>query len=349
MDTSETKARAVPPVCMRCTLTTALPGVTIDASGVCSVCREYENNKTVYDGYFRDIDALQTVIEETQRTATSDYDCLLLYSGGKDSTYVLIRLIDMGCRVLTMTFDNGYISEQCFRNIKRICDSFGVVNEIVRLEKETMDAVFVESLLTESSVCLGCWRALNARSMDIAISRSIPMVVTGLSRGQIFDLWIHRLLRQGLRDEAEIDFYMLRLRSYYHYADTPLARMVEDTSMSDEEAFSRIRFINFFRYCDATEQEVLRFLEQRVPFWKHPNDVGSCSSNCIINDAGIWVHTHERGYHNYAVPVSWDVRFGHITLPDAREKMRVDSIDEDMVLDILDRIGYLSPFSEDEA
>ena len=40
-----------------------------------------------------------------------------------------------------------------------------------------------------------------------------------------------------------------------------------------------------------------------------PSDTGR-STNCLINNIGIFVHKAERGFHNYALPYSWDVRLG---------------------------------------
>jgi len=72
--------------------------------------------------------------------------------------------------------------------------------------------------------------------------------------------------------------------------------------------------------------------------WTRPEDTGR-STNCLINEVGIYVHKKERGYHNYASPYSWDVRLGHKTREAALEELD-DDIDENNVKQILDEIGY---------
>ena len=42
-----------------------------------------------------------------------------------------------------------------------------------------------------------------------------------------------------------------------------------------------------------------------------------CSTNCRANDAGIAQHLSKRGYHNYESPLSWEVRLGTLSRPDA--------------------------------
>ena len=82
---------------------------------------------------------------------------------------------------------------------------------------------------------------------------------------------------------------------------------------------------------------MLSYLEQKVT-WVRPKDTGR-STNCLINDVGIFIHQQERGFHNYALPYSWDVRMGHKDREAAMEELD-DQIDEDNVRTILEEIGY---------
>ena len=69
-----------------------------------------------------------------------------------------------------------------------------------------------------------------------------------------------------------------------------------------------------------------------------PSDTGR-STNCLINDVGIYVHQKERGYHNYALPYSWDVRMGHKTRRRGARRAR-DELDMPRLRRILSEIGY---------
>lgn len=82
---------------------------------------------------------------------------------------------------------------------------------------------------------------------------------------------------------------------------------------------------------------MLAFLDARAP-WIRPTDTGR-STNCLINAAGIRVHQKERGYHNYAVPYSWDVRVGHKRRDEALAELD-DPVDEAEVSRLLDAVGY---------
>ena len=47
----------------------------------------------------------------------------------------------------------------------------------------------------------------------------------------------------------------------------------------------------------------------------------------------------EQGFHNYALPYSWDVRVGHKTRTEALDELD-DDIDVDRVSTILSEVGY---------
>ncbi len=119
--------------------------------------------------------------------------------------------------------------------------------------------------------------------------------------------------------------------------DDEVSRSLDVSIFETDDALDRIRFLDFFRYCDDTLDEMLGYLARRTP-WIRPSDTGR-STNCLINQAGIWVHKRERGFHNYALPYSWDVRLGHKTRDAAVEELD-DALDPSEVRRLLDAVGY---------
>ena len=91
------------------------------------------------------------------------------------------------------------------------------------------------------------------------------------------------------------------------YVDVAVMRWQDFTGktavlLDDDRIFDEVRFVDFYRYVDVDLAELYDFLEHRAP-WVRPADTGR-STNCLVNVAGIKVHTTERGYHNYAEPYS---------------------------------------------
>ena len=66
------------------------PDLHIDQDGVCNACRAYESRKHVdWDARRRELLALL----EKYRRPDGNWDCIVPVSGGKDSTYQVIRTI----------------------------------------------------------------------------------------------------------------------------------------------------------------------------------------------------------------------------------------------------------------
>lgn len=321
--------------CERCLLDTRHPGVTVK-DGICSVCTRFEAHKDSASRYFgTEADFIALMEEARLERKSGEHDCLLLYSGGKDSSYVLQHLIELGYRVATFTFDNGYISPTALDNIERTTRAYGVPHFTATLAQ--MKQVFAESLRHESTVCDGCFRALTLLSTLQARELGINVVITGLSRGQIFETKLKRLFEQGVLDPEEIDRRLDTHRQLFNIREDPIARSVRLNEVLAQRTDS-IRYVDFFRYDPASSAEVRRYLAAHDERWLAPKDTGLCSTNCRINDVGIYVHRMEKGYHNYAAPLSWDVRLGITSRQDAREELAVH-VGEN-VHRILSEIGY---------
>lgn len=90
--------------------------------GVCSGCRSYAERKTI-DWAMR-LEELQTLLA-IARAMGAVYDCVVPVSGGKDSTYQVIKLKELGARVLAVNAGTDYLTPLGRRNLdnlKRFCD-----------------------------------------------------------------------------------------------------------------------------------------------------------------------------------------------------------------------------------
>ncbi|NOQ27794.1 MAG: amino acid adenylation domain-containing protein [Bacteroidales bacterium] len=322
--------------CNKCVIPHNFDGITIDEEGVCSYCREYEGYKEHVDNYFKSKDDLLKIIEEARKNKKSDYDCLLLYSGGKDSSYVLDQLVKMNLKVLAFTYDNGHVSQRAFDNIKKNTAKLGVDSIIV--DSQNINKVLVESLKTEHNVCNGCFKGVNTIGTKVAHDHGINMVFSGLSRGQIFEIKLHGLFKLGIFDEKSIDEKLKIFRKQYHSMDNKTSRLL-NVPIPDE-AVNNIDFIDYFRYDEITVKDILNYLIEIDKNWIRPADTGSSSSNCLINDVGIYVHIKDKGYHFYSAQLGWDCRLGVISREEGIEEITDFEIDINKFNRVLNEIGY---------
>ncbi|MEM6672428.1 MAG: amino acid adenylation domain-containing protein [Planctomycetota bacterium] len=321
--------------CVRCGLASNHPDARMGQDGVCGVCREFNGYRDRAEAYFGARDDLAEIFREAGLPSGEPSDCMMLLSGGKDSTYALYQLAEMGLRPLVFSLDNGFISDSAKANIRRVVDDLGL--ELVFGETTSMNAIFADSLRRFSNVCQGCFKTIYTLATTLAKERGISHIVTGLSRGQIFETRLARFFRAGIFDPSEIDRQVIEARKAYHRVDDAVARHLDVSLFTDDAVFDEVRFVDFYRYCDTPLSDVLRFIRERAA-WVRPQDTGR-STNCLINDAGIFVHKETRGFHNYALPYSWDVRLGHKTREECLDELD-DEIDEGRTHEILREVGF---------
>ncbi|MCA9887148.1 MAG: AMP-binding protein, partial [Anaerolineae bacterium] len=330
--------------CVRCGIASNYPGITFDAHGECSICTQYDAYKDKAAQYFSNMEVLTDLVEQVKGESTGEYDCLVLLSGGKDSSYMLYQLVGMGLRVLSFTLDNGFISEDAKANIRRMTDTLGVTH--IFGETPHMNAIFVDSLRRYANVCNGCFKTIYTMVVNLARQKGIKTIVTGLSRGQFFET---RLTEEVFADDNfainDIHQSIENARRAYHQRDDIISRSLDVEVFRADGGFDDIHFIDFYRYCDADLDELYTFLNEQTP-WLLPSDTGR-STNCLINDLGIYVHRKRRGFHNYALPYSWDVRMGHKTREQAIHELN-DDLDEARIHRMMREIGYDDPLPSGE-
>lgn len=106
--------------CVRCVMPSTKPDLYIDEEGVCNACRAYEDRKNV-DWAARK-DELSSILEK-YRSQNGNWDCIVPVSGGKDSTFQVIRVLQLGLNplcVTSSTCDLSPIGRDNIENLKRL-------------------------------------------------------------------------------------------------------------------------------------------------------------------------------------------------------------------------------------
>ena len=106
--------------CIRCVMPSTKPDLHIDEQGVCNACRAYESRKNV-DWIARKNEL--TSILEKYRSKDGGWDCVVPVSGGKDSTFQVIRVLQLGLNplcVTSSTCDLSQIGRENIENLKRL-------------------------------------------------------------------------------------------------------------------------------------------------------------------------------------------------------------------------------------
>jgi N-acetyl sugar amidotransferase len=94
------------------------PDLHIDEHGVCNACRSFERRKeTDWDLRKRE---LVSILDRYHARDGRQYDCIVPVSGGKDSTFQVITLMELGANPLCITATTDKLSAIGRRNIENI-------------------------------------------------------------------------------------------------------------------------------------------------------------------------------------------------------------------------------------
>ena len=94
------------------------PDLFIDREGICSACRSYENRKTV-DWTARRRE-LEGILDRYRSKNGSNYDCVVPVSGGKDSTFQTLQMLELGMNPLCVNGTTDKLSPIGRRNIENL-------------------------------------------------------------------------------------------------------------------------------------------------------------------------------------------------------------------------------------
>lgn len=104
--------------CKRCVMPDTKPDLYLDEQGICNACRNYEHRGVIdWESRYQE---LVEVLEKYRRPEGNNWDCIVPVSGGKDSTYQVIRILQLGLNPLCVTSTTCDLSEIGRKNIENL-------------------------------------------------------------------------------------------------------------------------------------------------------------------------------------------------------------------------------------
>jgi len=104
--------------CRRCVMPETKPDLFIDEEGVCSACRSFERRELV--DWDQRKQELLAILDRYRSKGSHNYDCIIPVSGGKDSHYQTLRMLELGVNPLCVTATTDKLSDIGRRNIENL-------------------------------------------------------------------------------------------------------------------------------------------------------------------------------------------------------------------------------------
>ena len=311
-------------VCRNCVLPENFPGVEMDDEGICNHCRSFkgvdvlEAQKKRYETHFVEL------LEKFR--GRSDYDCLICYSGGKDSTYTMdIMKKRYGLNILAVTFDNGFISPVAMENMRRVVENIGVDHVIFKVRFDVLKKIFAaaaerelyskKTLERASTICTSCISFVKFISLKTAIEKEIPFIGYGWSPGQA----------PVQSSVMKTNPSLIRMTQKVVYE--PLEKVAGDAVRAyflDERHFEMgDRFpynVHPLAFLEYDEEKIYSRLSELG--WEKPDDTDPNSTNCLLNAFANQVHESRYGFNPYVFEIAKMVREGDMTREEGLRRFR---------------------------
>lgn len=162
--------------CKKCVMPNTKPDLIIDDFGICNACSSF-NNRTNIDWEARYKDLLEITNKYKSRNQ-SNWDCVIPVSGGKDSTYQVVKILQLGLNPLCVTSTTCDLSEIGRMNIENI-KKLGVdyiefsPNPIIRSKLNRIGLINIGDISWPEHV------GIFTIPVRVAVQYNIPLIIWG--------------------------------------------------------------------------------------------------------------------------------------------------------------------------
>lgn len=127
--------------CVNCVMDISDPNITFDEFGVCERCNQYQSQILPYwnKGFGHETE-LNNIVDKIKKEGVGKpYDCILGFSGGFDSSYLLhFAIRELGLRPLVFHVDAGWNTQLAKDNINKMIDKLEVDLKIETINWQEM-------------------------------------------------------------------------------------------------------------------------------------------------------------------------------------------------------------------
>jgi hypothetical protein len=297
--------------CRNCLLPEAAPGAQLGSDGLCNLCRNYAPQDTATAETLRrarEAD-LERAIAESR--GQGPYDCLVPFSGGKDSAALLHKLkVEYGLRVLAHTTDID-IGEVAWDNIRRTVEKLDVEHLVYRPPMEFYRKLFRWLLMNQEArgavhtISYVYAPLFEGNAIQVAVERGIPLVLAGYSPGQpVPERMEYEFPRLAV---SEVDWTPAELRESGEFDAADLQRFWNPARYPAGTRFPR--YLAPYHAWPYDQDEAMRRVVQ-LGLIRSAKNASPVFSNYPINWLLMYSDLRNFGYNPYAPEFSTLIREG---------------------------------------
>lgn len=164
-------------ICTNCVMPSTKPDLHFNEDGVCDACQSQKSKNSEIDWKKREEEFLDLI---KQYKVHPDYDCIIGVSGGKDSTYQVIKVLELGLNPLCICFEPTIPTEIGRKNLENL-NNLGV--DLIHIKR---NPVVYKKLAKEAFIRTGDneWQnhlGIFTTVPKLAVNFNIPLIIWGES------------------------------------------------------------------------------------------------------------------------------------------------------------------------
>ncbi len=191
-------------ICQNCILTDGFLGLKVNSEGLCNFCQdsshENANWAKVQVSEARRSESLEdwnkTVKRMQENKDENEYDCVIGYSGGKDSTALLDTFVnEYDLKPFLVTIDTGFMTDVAKKNVKDTLAKMNLQDDHLLIEDAipTFTKLYKHFFFDHGSnektltvdICHVCTDLIHTIVVKEAMKKGISQVIIGFSPDQI--------------------------------------------------------------------------------------------------------------------------------------------------------------------
>jgi len=191
--------------CKKCLMPETYETIEFDSNGICNICNSHNfKQKIDWDERKR---LLDSIVEKFR--GKHEYDCIVPFSGGKDSTFQLFYLInEYKIKPLVVRFNHGFMRQTIEENNLRTFKKLGV--DVIEFTPNwnVVKKLMKESFIRKTDFCWHCHTGIYSYPMRIAVKYDVPLIFWGEPQSEITAYYDY--LNDDIEYEDHKKFNMLR-------------------------------------------------------------------------------------------------------------------------------------------
>lgn len=161
--------------CQECILPDTRPNLNLDTHGICNACLSFKTRKDI-DWKIRE-ESFRDVVNYAQKRRQK-YDCLIPVSGGKDSTWQIVKCLEYGLHPLAITWKTPARTEIGQKNLTNLIH-LGVDHIDFQISPKVERKFLYSVFFKYGSTAIPMHMALFNIPLTIAVKYEIPLVIWG--------------------------------------------------------------------------------------------------------------------------------------------------------------------------